>query len=371
MKTPKLIIKYLSIEFLKSLLMIFLIFLSLSLLINFVEELIFFKDKKIDDFLFMIIYLTLCKTPNTIIELIIFIFLFSGILFFVKIIKSNEINTIKLSGLTNLLVVLTPAIVSFLIGIFIIFGFTPFSAATTNFYEKTKRLYSQNENLIVINGSGLWFMESTKDGYNIIRADKINDNNFLKLNNITIYNMDLDFNFKKRYDATAVDIYNKDWNLKNVSILEFIEQNKESKQLNDFTEMKFISTININDLKDYFTNANTISFLNILKNIKKLNQRGYSADELKIKLHKYISLPIYLFSMIILSTLFTINIKKDLNNFIYIFLGIIVGIIIYFLNDLSIAIGVSNKVPLELSVWMPVLLIIFLSSINLIKINDK
>jgi lipopolysaccharide export LptBFGC system permease protein LptF len=83
------------------------------------------------------------------------------------------------------------------------------------------------------------------------------------------------------------------------------------------------------------------------KNIKKLNERGYSGDELKIKFHKYLSLPIYLFSMIILSNNFYINIKKNYSNFIYIFFGIILGIIIYFLNDLSIALGISGKIPLS------------------------
>ena len=371
MNTPKLIIKYLTREFFKSLFVIFLVFLSLSLLINFVEELIFFKDKKLDSFMLTIIYLTICKTPNTIVELLVFIFLFSGILFFVKFIKNNEINTLKLSGLTNAFVVLTPATISFLIGIFIIFIFSMFSAAALNYYEKTKRLYSQNENLIVINSSGLWFMESSKDGYNIIKADKISNNDFSKLNNTTIYSMDINFNFKKRYDTKSVDINNKNWMLNEISILEFDEKIKENRQLKDLTNMELISSIDINDLKNYFTNANTVSFFNILENIKNLNQRGYSADELIIKYHKYLSLPFYLFSMIILSTIFTIRIKKDLNNFLYIFFGIVLGIIIYFLNDLSIAIGMANKMPLKLSVWMPVLLILFLCSINLIKINEK
>ncbi len=43
--------------------------------------------------------------------------------------------------------------------------------------------------------------------------------------------------------------------------------------------------------------------------LKHLNSRGYSADELKIKFHKYLSLPIYLFGIILLSTIFTIGIK--------------------------------------------------------------
>ena len=81
---PLFLTKYLTKEFIKCLLIIFAVFLSISLLINFVEEIVYFKEKKLNNFLISTIYLTLCKTPNTIIETSIFIFLFSGIFFFVK-----------------------------------------------------------------------------------------------------------------------------------------------------------------------------------------------------------------------------------------------------------------------------------------------
>ncbi len=38
-------------------------------------------------------------------------------------------------------------------------------------------------------------MENTNYGFNIIRADTISDNNFSKLKNVIIYNLDQDFNF--------------------------------------------------------------------------------------------------------------------------------------------------------------------------------
>ena len=107
---PKTLIKYLSYEFTKCFSIVLLVFLSISLLTNFVEELIFFKNKQLDNFLLSLIILTTLKTINTLIESSIFIFLFTGIFFFVKFLKNNEINSIKLSGISNLLSILTPAL---------------------------------------------------------------------------------------------------------------------------------------------------------------------------------------------------------------------------------------------------------------------
>ena len=364
---PKKLIKYLSYEFTKCFLIVALVFLSISLLTNFVEELVFFKDKQIENFLFSLIILTSLKTINTLIESSIFIFLFSGIFFFVKFLKNNELNSIKLSGISNLLSIFTPAFLSFGIGVFIIFAITPISAEGIKFYEKYKRNYSQNDNLIVINDLGLWFMEKNENNYKIIRADKIVDNDFSKFYNSTIYTLDSDFNFLNRYDSKLVFINKKEWILENTKLLSD-NDNAQKKEEKDYT---LNSSIDINELKNLFTNANTISFWEILNSIKKLNDRGYSGDELKIKFHKYLSLPIYLFSMIILATVFTINIKKNYSNFIYIFFGIILGIVIYFLNDLSIALGIAGKMPLVISVWIPIFLILAISAINLIKINEN
>ena len=312
---PKTLIKYLSYEFTKCFLIVLLVFLSISLLTNFVEELFFFKDKKIENFLLSLIILTTLKTINTLIETSIFIFLFTGIFFFVKFLKNNELNSIKLSGISNILSILTPALLSFGIGLFIIFAITPISAEGLKFYEKYKRNYSQNDNLIVINDSGLWFMEKNEQNYKIIRADKIVDNDFSKFYNSTIYTLDTDFNFINRYDSKLVFINKKQWILENTKLLSD-NDNAPKKEETDYT---LNSSIDINELKNLFTNANTSSFWEILNSIKKLNDRGYSGDELKIKFHKYLSLPIYLFSMIILATVFTINIKKKYNNFIYVF----------------------------------------------------
>ena len=73
---------------------------------------------------------------------------------------------------------------------------------------------------------GLWFMENTSSGYNIIRADKIENNNFKILNNVTIYNLDRGFNFIRRYDSEKIIINQKKWSM----IKAQITQEKESLQ---------------------------------------------------------------------------------------------------------------------------------------------
>ena len=55
----------------------------------------------------------------------------------------------------------------------------------------------------------------------------------------------------------------------------------------------------------------------------------------------------------------------------YIFFAIVSSVIIYYFNDFSKALGETDKLPIQVAVWMPVLIIFVFSSIGLIHVNQK
>ena len=358
--TPKLLIKYLLKEFSFSLLIFLSIFFSLIIISTYFEEIIFFREKNLEGNIYIkIFFLALIKTPTLLISMSPFIFLFSGIFFFAKLLRNNEISPLSISGFSHNFISLIPALFSFFIGIFIILILTPVTSELSKYYESFKRKYSENENLIIMTSNGLWIKEQKNNQVNIIRTDPIKDENFTELKNITIYKFNNQNDLEERIDSRYVIINKKNWILTN-SIVTTLNK-KQNK------DVIYNTNININELKKYFINAKVFSIWNILQEKNKLNQRGYYGQELVITFHKYLSLPFMLFGLIILTTFFTIRTGYTFNNFIYAFYGIISGITIYFLSDLSIAIGKSGKIPLELSVWFPIIIIMTISIYSLLK----
>ena len=61
---------------------------------------------------------------------------------------------------------------------------------------------------------------------------------------------------------------------------------------------------------------------------------------------------------------------KD-NNLTYIFIAIITTVIIFYFNDFSAALGKTEKLPVEVSVWMPIVIIFIFGSVGLIHANQK
>ena len=82
-------------------------------------------------------------------------------------------------------------------------------------------------------------------------------------------------------------------------------------------------------------------------------------------------IPLFLFIMVVLSSIFTVGSISKSQNIYYIFISIIACVIIFYFKDLSIALGQTNRIPQILSVWSPILAISLFCSIGIIQVNEK
>ena len=84
---------------------------------NLFEEINFFKD--IDIGIYIPFLLTLLVAPSLLYNMFPFIILLSGIWFFLKIKKNDEVTAMKISGMSNFSVIIIPGLISIMLGIFL------------------------------------------------------------------------------------------------------------------------------------------------------------------------------------------------------------------------------------------------------------
>ena len=358
--------RYIINEYIKSLFVVIVVMLSIVLLINLLDEFNFFKSKKDLKFIFFILF-TILKIPNVLINLFPFIVLFAGIVFYLKIYNHNEVISLRIMGYSNIQIILIPALTSFVIGYIIVFLFSPFSSSLLRYYEELRSEYNETKNLVFVNETGIWILDKSDKEKNIIRIEKISKD-FSVVSQITIYNYDFSNNFIKRIDATEGIINDKNWLLNKVRIITANKKNNKENYLNNYN---YTSNINISELKNVYKNTETTSLLDINKEISILEDKGYSTIDLRIRYQKLISFPIYLLAMSILSGLMIINLGKTSNYLKYGSYGVIISIIIYFLNDLSITIAKSGIISVDFSVWIPIFLIILINLVGITQVNAK
>ena len=358
-----LINKYLGKQFIKIVINTSIIFFGLGFIMSLFEEINFFKDINVD--IDMPIILSLLFTPNLLQNFFPFIILLSGMWFFLKIKKTDELTAINVFGLSNLSVIIIPSILSIILGIFFMTAINPVTSTLITKYEKIKGSYERDqEYLAAITNNGIWIKEKNLQKNTIIRSLYLKNE---ELVDVTIYEFDKNYEFVQRIEAETANISSLKWKLKNVKIINN-DGNISSKNIKNAT---YISMYDIEKIKNLYANLDTVSFWDIEDEIKLLEERGYSTKEMEAKLHRSFAFPFFLLSMLLLSSFFTLGTKFSENNWTYVFITIILSIIVFFFNDFSAVLGKTERLPIEIAVWMPIAIIFIFSFIGIIHANQK
>ena len=98
---------------------------------------------------------------------------------------------------------------------------------------------------------------------------------------------------------------------------------------------------------------------------------GYSNVDVKIHLNKIYSMPIFFMLMTILGFIIINKLKHFKSRFFVIIFGIFVSVIVYYLNYFSSLLGNNGVLPVNLSIWAPLLILFLVCNIGLLKINEN
>ena len=356
--------KYLAKEFFKIVINMSMAFFCLGFIINLFEEINFFKDYDIG--IDIPLVLSLMFVPSLLYNMFPFIILLSGIWFFLKIKKTDEIIAMRISGMSNFSVIIIPSLVSIILGVFFITLVNPITATLVKKYETIRGSYEtqQFEYLATVNTNGIWIKEKSFGKNYIIRAENLDNENLI---NVTIYEFSYSNNFVKRIEANSANISSQNWKLEDIKIID----NDGNNITENFDGFPYLSKYDIKKIRSLYSNLDTISFWNLNNEIKILEDRGYSTREMETKLQKSLAFPFFLLSMVLLSGVFTLGTRSKENNLPYVFIAIITSVLIFYFNDFSAALGKTEKLPIEVSVWMPIVIIFIFGAVGLIHANQK
>ena len=352
--------KFLVNGFIKSFVNVFLVMISLVFILNILKEIEFFSNKEVNSF--YPIYLSLMSSPSVIFEMFPFIFLISTQFFFLKLFDNDEINIFKYSGLKNFKIINILSFVSLFIGILIITVFYSLSSNLQHYYLQFKNQFSEDKlYLAVINKNGLWMKDVINNQTSIINSSKIN-NNFLTDTFITTF--DENFNLIRSIKSDKIDIKNNEWLIYDVTIFE-----NNVSQKNDL--IRFKSNFDQKRIESLFSNLSSLSLLkliNLRQNYKSLN---YSTIDVDMQIYKVATYPLFLVIMTILSSIIMLNTKKTSSKVLKIIIGLFLSVVIYYINNFFNVMGSTEKLPLVVSIWTPIIFLSLINLIMLVNINEK
>ena len=352
---------YLILLFAKKILNTFLIFFTLIFILNLFEEINFFKDLQ-TNFFFPII-LSGLNAPATLFEIFPFIFLIGTQFFFLDIIDKNELEILKINGLSNIRILKTLFITSLLFGFILITIFYAISAKLQFIYFDIKNSYSNDDKyLAVVKESGLWIKDEIDNKIYIINADEISNNSLI---NVSIHEFDNNFQLVHIINSEEIDISSYEWILSKPILF---KDNKTTQ----LKEKYFIKThFDIKKINSLFDNLSSLNVFQLLKLRDDYRSLGNSTREVDIHLHKLYSLPLFISIMTILSSIIMFNNKRNTSIIFHLLSGILFSVIVYYLSYLSYLMGENGKIPIIVSTYLPFMILILISLIGIVRLNEK
>lgn len=356
----KVYIQFIIKNFLKSFFYVTFVIYCLIFILNLLTEFEFFREINVT--LYFPIYLSLLNSPSLLLEMFPFIFLLSTQVSFINLMKNEQIQTFKYSGLKNSKILLILLTTSFVTGLMLIGLFYNLSSNLKNIYLDLKNNYTSDDKyLAVITNNGLWIKDNIDGKISIINASKI-DGKFLV--NASISELDQNFNVKKHIETEKIDITNNSWIISNPKI--YISDEK-----NELSSIIFQSNFDYERIQKLFSNLSSLSIFELYQLKSNYELLNLSTIEINLQLQKIFSFPVYLCLMTILASVLMFNFKKQKSNSLKISVGLFLSVVIYYINNFLNVLGKTEKIDVIFSVWSPIIILIIINSIYTLKINDK
>ena len=251
---------------------------------------------------------------------------------------------------------------SLLTGIIIILVFYNFSSNLKNYYLKLKSPYADDgKYLAVITNNGLWIKDEIDNKIIITNSSEI-DNNFLINNFITEFNKN--FEIIRNYKSDKIDILNKEWIIHSAKIYEDkIAVKQKTIKLKTNFDYKRVSSLYSN-----LSSLNIFELYELRENYRKLN---YSLTEINLQFLKLLSKPLLLFLITIFSSLIMFKVKRYESSTFKIVMGLFFSVIIYYTNNFFYVLASTEKLPLVISIFVPILALTCINGLMLNNINEK
>ena len=357
MKTyVKFLIKLFSSSFLK----VFFTFFIIILITNILEQIESFDNINIS-FIYLV-FLSFLNTPSIVFEIFPFIFLLSTQIFFIYLIDKKELEIFKYTGLNNFIIIRIISTYTLVIGLILVIFFYNTSAVMKNSFLIIKNKYSiDNKYLAVITENGLWIKDEVEKKVNIINANKV-DNEFLL--DVTITQLNKNFEVQRIIRSKKVDISTFEWKIIKPLIL------KDNKKI-ELSEIFIKSNFDLKKINGLFSNLSSLTLIELFELRKSYKMLNYSLTDIDSHMYRIASFPIYLTLITIFSSIIMFNIGYQKNTFFKIILGILLSVLIYYLNYFLNILGTNEKIPLLVSIFMPLIILSIINFTSIIKINEK
>jgi len=334
------------------------IFITFMLLIDIIEQLRRFAVSI--DYI-EIFFLALLNLPGSIYQVLPLIIILSSAWTFLSLARNSELIVFRAAGKSSISMLITPVILSLLIGVLAISFFNPIVASTSKKYADVKsKLIEGQETTISIGTEGLWLRQADETGHTVIRAKRANSD-ATELYDVTLIKLSDDKLPISRIEAELLTLNESMWTAANSTIWPIKYGLNSHSNAQKLSLLEIPTSLKREQITDQFGDPSTISLWSLPKFIWQLEQAGFSANRYSVWLQSQLSKPIFLLAMMLVSAAFCMRQSTVRGTSLNVLAAILVGFLLFYSSNFVLILGINGQLPVLISAWGPSFAALFIS----------
>jgi lipopolysaccharide export system permease protein len=296
--------------------------------------------------------LMLLKSPQVIIQLLPFVFLFGTLAAFVGLNRRSELIAMRAAGVSAWRFVLPAAGAALLFGLITVTALGPLAASADGLFQRERTRLSGSAAGVEAPPT-VWIREGDDTRQMVIRAER-QDRSNARLLDVTffIYTNDAEGmrTFSERIDADSASLSNGSWRLINAVGAEIGQRAVR------YATLDLPSSLADEEAFERFARPQATSFWSLPAQIDRIEAAGFSSTAYRLRLQQLLATPLMFAAMSILAAAFSLRLMRlgDLARMSV--AAVVLGFAFFFVNQAASAFGSAEVIPPWLAAWLPPLL---------------
>jgi lipopolysaccharide export system permease protein len=339
--------RYLAKRFLFGVVGAFLVCACLIFMIDMIE-LLRLSRRAADLSLTTLLWIGLLRLPAFTELLLAFAVLVGSIVALLSLNRRSEITVMRSAGMSVWQLLRPGIVVTLVLGGLAVTLFNPL-AATARFESErlVAEIFGAEAGLFAGKGEGAWLRQDGPDGQSVLNARAVADQG-LVLSGVIGFVFDPEGRFIERLDAERATLQDGHWELHKVTVS---RPKREPESYQTYAVSTYLTRERVGDA---LGSEIAVSFWQLPTLIEISEKAGLSASKYRMQHAILIARPALLIAMVVLAATVSLRSFRSGGIQIMVLTGLVGGIGLFLLAEVSRQIGVSGLISSTLAVWVPI-----------------
>ena len=295
-----------------------------------------------------LLWIGLLRLPAFMELLLAFAVLVGSIGALLSLSRRSELTVMRSAGMSVWQFLRPGLVVTFLFGVIAVALFNPL-AATARFEAErlVVELFGMEAGLLAGKGEGSWLRQDGPDGQSVLNARAV-ANQGLALSGVIAFLFDQQGRFVERVDADRAVLQDGYWELHRAVV------SRPKREAEVFSTYSLSTHLTRERVSDALGSEIAISFWQLPTLIEESEKAGLSASKYRMQWAILLSRPALLIAMVVLAATVSLRSFRSGGIQTMVLLGLVGGIGLFLLAEVSRQIGASGLISPALAVWVPI-----------------